>query len=48
MTEKITHYVPGNWGGHAFLTAICGERVIYYQRQLSQTALNAKYCGSKV
>jgi hypothetical protein len=29
MAEKITHYVPGNWGGKGILVAACGERVIY-------------------
>ncbi|OKH16835.1 hypothetical protein FACHB389_35315 [Nostoc calcicola FACHB-389] len=29
MTEKIIHYVPGNWGGKGILVAMCGEKVIY-------------------
>ena len=28
-SDKIIHYVPGNWGGKAILTAVCGARVIY-------------------
>ncbi|MEH2221049.1 MULTISPECIES: hypothetical protein [unclassified Nostoc] len=28
-TDKIIHYVPGHWGGQAFLTALCGARVVY-------------------
>ncbi|MEH1805437.1 hypothetical protein [Nostoc sp.] len=31
MSEKIIHYVPGNWGGRGILIALCGKKVIYHQ-----------------